>query len=264
VDASVDVLGFPPDRIGLASLARLFGEVLPATMVIPRSLLEQVQQVARAWVRWRTGARDLPSAARRELRRAAPAVLAAFPARCLDRRLNPTVPYLAGTPAARADGPALQEILDRRGFAVPLPGQRGDGVTDLPEPANGLPAGQTHVDALDAADPAHRNMITAIGQAVHGTHARRIPAYAAVVGQLWNDRPAAVWQAARRLSAAGLPRQQVLDRLALAWQRHGPDTHPPEGDVPEAGAGFTAGYTAALQALGTATTENTFAIGGFG
>jgi hypothetical protein len=190
VDASVDVLGFPPDRIGLASVARLFGEVLPARMVIPRSVLEQVQQVSRAWVRWRTDARDLPRAPRRRLRRAANAVLTAFPALCLDRRLNPTVP--------------------------------------------------------------HRNMITAIGQATYGTHARRIPAYSAVVEQLWNDRPAAVWQAARRLSATGLPRQQVLDRLAGAWQRHGPDTNPPGGDVPDDGTGFTDGYTAALQALGTA------------
>jgi len=254
VDASVDVLAFPPDRIGLASVARLFGEVLPATMVIPQSLLDQAQQVARAWVRWRTDAQDLPRAARRELRRAAHAVLTAFPALCRDRRLNPTVPYLADTPAARADGPALQEVLHRRGFAVPLPGQRGDGMVDLPEPANGLPAGPTHVDDLDAADPAHRHLITAIGQASHGTHTRRIPVYAAVVEQLWNDQPATVWQAAKRLSATGLPRQQVLDRLAGAWQRHGPDTDHPDGVIPNSGTGFTDSYTAALQALGVAPT----------
>jgi hypothetical protein len=251
-DASVDVLAFPPDRIGLASLARLFGEVLPATMVIPQSLQDQTQQVARAWVRWRTDAQDLPSAARRELRRAAHAVLTVFPQLCRDRRLNPTVPYLADTPAARTDGPALQEILHRRGFAVPLPGRRGDGLIDPPEPANGLPAGQTNVDDLDAADPTHRHLITAIGQAAHGTHTRRIPAHAAVVEQLWNDQPATVWQTARRLSAAGLPRQQVLDRLAGAWQRHSPDTD--DGGVPKSGTGFTDRYTAALHALGAAPT----------
>ncbi len=254
VDASVDVLGFPPDRIGLASVARLFGEVLPATMAIPESLLDQAQQVAREWVRWRTDARDLPRAARRELRRAAPKVLAAFPKLCRDRRLNPTVPYLADTSAARTDGPALQEVLHRRGFAVPLPGQRGDGMIDLPGPANGLPAGQTHLDALDAADPTHRHLITMIGQATHGTHTRRLPGYAAVVEQLWNDQPATVWQTARRLSATGLPRQQILDRLAGAWQRHSPDTDTPDGDVPDSGTGFTDSYTAAVQALGAAPT----------
>jgi hypothetical protein len=249
-DASVNVLGFPPDRIGLATVARLFGEALPATMAIPDSLLDQAQQVAHAWVRWRTDAQDLPRAAHRELRRAAHAVLTAFPKLCRDRRFNPAAPYLADTPAVRADGPALQEILHRRGFAVPLPGQRGDGMIDLPEPANGLPAGQTHVDDLDAADPVHRHLITAIGQAAHGTHTRRIPVYAAVVEQLWNDRPATAWQAARRLSATGLPRQQVLDRLAGAWQRHGLDTDTPDGLVPTPDTGFTEGYTAALHALG--------------
>jgi len=256
VDASLDVLGHPPDRIGLASVARLFGEVLPATLAIPPSLLDQAQQVAHAWVRWRTDAQHLPRAGHRQLRRAAHAVLTAFPTFCRDRRLNPAAPYLADTPAARADGPTLQEILRRRGFAVPLPGQRGDGMIDLPEPANGLPAGQTHVDDLDAADPAHRHLITAIGQAAHGTHARRIPAYAAVLEQLWNDRPATAWQAARRLSATGLPRQQVLDRLAGAWQRHGLDTDNPDSLDPDSDTEFTESYTAALHALGAAPTPH--------
>ncbi len=224
VDASLAVLGYPPDRIGQASVARLFGEVLPATMAIPHSLLDQAQQVAHAWVRWRIDAQDLPRAGHRQLRRASRVVLTAFPTFCRDRRLNPTAPY--------------------------LPGQRGDGMIDLPEPANGLPAGQTHVDDLDAADPVHRHLITAIGQAAHGTHAGRIPAYAAVVEQLWNDRPATAWQAARRLSATGLPRPRVLDRLAGAWQRHGLDTDTPDSPVPTSDTGFTESYTAALHALG--------------
>lgn len=241
VDASVDVLGFPPDRMGPASVARLFGEYLPTAVVIPRSLLDDVMHVARAWVRWRTDAQDLPRAARRQLRRTANAVLAVLPTLSRSPRLNPTVPYLTDAPAAaRADGDALQEIMYRRAFAVPIPGQRGDGVVDLPEPANGLPAGQTHVDKLDPADPAHRHLITAIGQAAEGTHTRRIPAHAAVVEQLWNDQPAAVWQAARRLTAAGLPRQRVLDRLAATWQRDGSDTER---------------YTAALSTLGSAASS---------
>lgn len=252
VDASVEVLGFPPDRIGLASVARLFGEVLPSTIIIPQSQLDQAQQVAHEWVRWRTDAQDLPRAAHRQLRKAAQAVLTALPALCRDRRTNPTVPYLADTPAAQANGPALRDILHRRGFAVPLPGQRGDGMIELDEPANGLPAGHTHVDALDAADPAHRHLITAIGQAAHGTHARHIPAYAEVVEQLWNDYPTAVWQTAQRLSATGLPRQQVLDRLAAVWQRHG--AHAPDRAMSDPDAGITDSYTTALLALGTAPT----------
>ena len=123
---------------------------------------------------------------------------------------------------------------------------------DLPEPANGLPAGQTHIDSLDAAEPTHRNLITAVGQATHGTHTRRVPAYITVVKQLWNNQPATVWQTAKRLSATGLPRQQILDRLAAAWQRHDGHSDLPDGDVPDADAGLTDSYTDALQAIGAA------------
>jgi hypothetical protein len=252
VEKSIDVLGFPPDRIGPVSVTRLFGEVLPATIMIPESLLDQAQRVAHAWVRWRTDAQDLPRAAHRQVRRAAQAALNAFPQGCRDRRLNPTVPYVADSPAERTDGPALTKILHRRGFAVPFPGQRGDGVVDLPKPANGLPAGPTHVDALDAAEPTHRHLITAIGQAAHGTHMQHIPVYAEVVEQLWNDQPATVWRTAQHLSAAGLPRQQVLDRLAETWKRHRPDTI----DAPAVGPGTdrTETYAAALHTLGAAPT----------
>jgi hypothetical protein len=250
VDKCIDVLGLPPDRIGPVSVARLFGEVLPATMMIPESLLDQAHRVAHAWVRWRADAQDLPRAAHRQVRRTATAALAVFPQQCRDRRVNPTVPYLADTPAQRTDGPALMEILHRRGFAVPLPGQRVDGVVDLPEPANGLPAGPTHVDDLDAGDPTHRHLITAIGQAAHGIPVQRIPFYAEVVEQLWNDQPATVWRTAQHLSATGLPRQQVLDRLAETWNQHRPDTT--DGPATDPGTGRNGTYIAALHALSTA------------
>ena len=252
VDKSIDVLGFPPDRIGPVSVTRLFGEVLPATIMIPESLLDQAQRVAHAWVRWRTDAQDLPRTAHRQVRRAAQAALTAFPQGCRDRRLNPTVPYLADTPAERTDGPALTEILHRRRFAVPLPGQRGDGVVDLPKPANGLPSGPTHIDALDADEPTHRHLITAIGQAAHGTHMQHIPVYAEVVEQLWNDQPATVWHTAQHLSAAGLSRQQVLDSLAETWKQHRPDII--DAPTVDPGTDRTGSYAAALHTLGSAPT----------
>ncbi|MBM0235880.1 hypothetical protein JNW88_00055 [Micromonospora sp. ATA32] len=253
IDASVDVLGTRPDRIGPAVVARLFGEVLPATLITPPALLEQAQQVAYAWVRWLADSRDLPRAARRQVRKATAAVLTAFPVLCGDRLFNPLAPYIADVSGAHADGPTLQEIVSRRAFAVPLPGHRGDGMIELPEPANGLPPGRTHVDGLDAADPSHRDVITAIEQSAHGTDTRRMPAYAAVVEQLWHDQPPAAWQTVRRLQAARLPRQQIIDRLARAWQRYGSDASagPIPGSVTD--PGFTESYIGELDALGVAT-----------
>lgn len=70
---------------------------------------------------------------------------------------------------------------------------------------------------------------------------------AAVVEQLWYDQPATVWEQARRLSATGLSRQQVLDRLVKDWQRGGgPATGGLEALL---GAGSTGSRPAALRAL---------------
>lgn len=50
VDASVGVLGFPPDRIGPVAPARLFGEVLPRTLIVPEAVLRTARKVTKAWV----------------------------------------------------------------------------------------------------------------------------------------------------------------------------------------------------------------------
>ena len=75
-----------------------------------------------------------------------------------------------------------------------------------------------------------------IDHAVHGTEQDLLPACVAVVEQLWADEPAQVWRAAGRLSAAGVPRQQVIRRLAAVWQR--------------CDAADPAEYAAALESIG--------------
>jgi len=249
IDTCVDVLGTAPDRIGPAVVARLFGEVLPVTLITPPVQVDQAVRVGHTWVRWLTDMKELPRAARKQVLKTSTAALTAFSKLSIDRRFNPLAPYVADLSAADTDGPTMQQIVSRRGFAVPLPGRRGGGLIELPAPANGLPAGQTHVDALDPADAHHRDVITAIGQSARGTDARRMPAYTAVVEQLWHDQPPELWQAVRRLQAAGLPRQQILDRLAQAWQHHGSDASP--GQAPgSTDAGSTDSYVTALQTLG--------------
>jgi len=248
VDLSVDVLGWPPDRIGPVSVARLFGEILPAALVAPEIILRQVAQVSETWVQWLNESRKLPGSAHRKLRRTALAVLTRLPRQCRDRRVNPYYPYVADLPAERAGGAELQETLDRRTFAVPYPGRRGDGMIELPRAANGLPAGQTHVDDLDAADPAHRHLITTIEQSSYGTHQERVAAYAAITEQIWNDEPREVWRAARRLAASRLPRQRILKELTETWRRHHLDI--PAAIPGDPGTPSTDRYAAALQALG--------------
>jgi hypothetical protein len=240
VDASIDVLGFPPDRIGPIVAARLFGEVLPRTLIAPEAVLRSVRRVAKAWVAWVAASGDLSWRARLRLRRRMLLVQVLFERTSRDRRVNPHFPYVVDLPACQAGGDDIQATLDRRGFAVPQPGHRGGITIKRDNPERRRSPTTIDVDDYDAADPAHRKALTMIDQAVHGTDQDLLPACVAVVEQLWADEPAQVWQAAERLSAAGVPRQQVIRRLAVVWQRcDGADL---------------AGYAAALESVGQPVT----------
>jgi hypothetical protein len=68
-----------------------------------------------------------------------------------------------------------------------------------------------------------------------------MPACVTVVEQLWADEPAQGWLAAGRLSATGVPRQQVIRRLAEVWQHRD--------------AADPAAYAAALESVGRPTSD---------
>ena len=218
-DASVEVLGFPPDRIGPIGAARLFGEVLPRTLIAPEAVLRSARKVAVAWVAWVGASGDLSWRARLRLRRRMFLVRVVFERMCSDRRVNPRFPYVADLPACRAGGDDIQATLDRRWFAVPEPGHRGGITIKRDDPGRRGSSTTIDVDDYDAADPSHRNAFTMIDQTVQGAEEDLLPACVTVVEQLWADEPAQVWGAAGRLSAAGVPRQQVIRRLAAVWLR---------------------------------------------
>jgi hypothetical protein len=236
VDASIEVLGFPPDRIGPVTVARLFGEVLPRTLIAPEAVLRSARKVAKAWVAWVGASGDLSWRARRRIRRRMFLVQVVFERSSCDRRVNPYFPYVADLPACRAGGDDIQATLDRRWFAVPEPGHRGGIRIERDNPERRGSSAAIDVDDLDAANPSHRKAFTMLDQAVHGADQEVLPACVTVVEQLWADEPAQVWRAAQRLSEAGVPRQQTIRRLATAWQRCDP-TDP-------------AGYVAALESIG--------------
>jgi hypothetical protein len=219
VDASVEVLGFPPDRIGPIVATRLFGEVLPRTLIVSEAVLRSAGKVARAWVVWVAASGDLSWRARLRLRRRMVLVRVLFARMSRDHRVNPHFPYVADLPASRAGGEDIQATLDRRWFAVPEPGHRGGIRIERDNPERRGSSATIDVDDYDAADPSHRKEFTMLDQAVHGADQELLSACVTVAEQLWADEPANVWQAARRLSAAGIPRQQVIRRLAEVWQR---------------------------------------------
>ncbi len=236
VDASIEVLGLPPDRIGPVTVARLFGEVLPRTLIAPEVVLRSARKVAKAWVSWVGASGDLSWRARLRLRRRMFLVQVVFERASRDRRVNPHFPYVADLPANRAGGEEIQATLDRRWFAVPEPGRRGGIRIERDNPERRRSSTTIDVDDYDAADPLHRKAFTMLDQAVHGADQDVLPACVTVVNQLWADEPVQVWQAAGRLSATGVPRQQAIRRLAELWQR--------------CDAADPAGYVAALESIG--------------
>jgi hypothetical protein len=219
VDASVEVLGFRPDRIGPVVAARLFGEVLPRTLIAPEVVLRSAWKVARAWVVWVAASGDLSWRARLRLRRRMLLVRVLFERMSTDYRVNPRFPYVADLPASRAGGDDIQATLDRRWFAVPEPGHRGGIRIKRDNPERRGSSTTIDVDDYNAADPSHRKGFTIIDQGVNGTDPELLPACVTVTEQVWADEPAGVWQAAQRLSMAGVPRQQVIRQLADVWRR---------------------------------------------
>jgi len=222
VDLSVEAMGWPPDRIGPLSVARLVGEVLPRSVLAPDPMLVDLEVVVGEWLTWRLKALGLGLRERGRMHLVIREALQEFPARCRDRKIKPGHPYVADLSRAQASGVEMNLVLDRRLFAVPFPGKRGDGLVHLEAPSNGLSAGSTQVDDLDAARAAHRELITAIGLSTRGVRREEFPARVGVVQQLWDDEPGEVWAAAQRLTAGGLPRHRVIEALGRLWQRHGP------------------------------------------
>jgi hypothetical protein len=103
----------------------------------------------------------------------------------------------------------------RREFAVPLPDDRE--VSDGPE------LDVAAIDAADAADPDGRAFVTAAEFAHCGPEGEEgekfVAAARRVVEEIWNDDPAQTWQEAKRLTATGLERHDVIH--ALAGDDHG-------------------------------------------
>ncbi|MHA7154752.1 hypothetical protein [Arthrobacter sp. TMN-50] len=70
-----------------------------------------------------------------------------------------------------------------------------------------------------------------------------------VVSQLWNDTPSQVWEAAQRLQAQGLHREEILDRLQAVLAGH-IDASRVQGGAAFSSAVHLPGYVAALATVG--------------
>lgn len=209
-------LGCDPTLIGPAVLDRLLLGVLPAVALGPDRFGQHVQPMVRAWAEWLAERNDLPQRARRRLMTAERLSRVRFGRAWYGPDASPLRRYLEDLSDAAddaANGELVTAVIERRTFAVPAPENRTGGV------APGRSAAE-----LDAADEADRALITALEAATQSVPQQRLPAYLAVVRQLWDDDPPEAWEAARRMLAAGSSREAVLDELARTWELSGSDS----------------------------------------
>jgi hypothetical protein len=120
--------------------------VLPASVVLPTRVADDVSQAMRAWARWAAGRCDLPKRLRRRLLAELEDDLRDFGGRLAEANRAPERRYAEDLPDdVICDDTLSEEMLRRRYLAVPLPRERAEGAETL-DPAS--PDGRSRITDL--------------------------------------------------------------------------------------------------------------------
>ncbi len=194
-----------PLRVGPEKLARFLEGLLGDEYELDAEYEETVEPVLQAWAQWAAAKAGLAEPAVEALEEALAEYLEEYAEEYADDD-TALEAYFADGEELSAD--ELTETLERRMFAVPsLSTEIGDEEVDL-----------------DPTDPEQRRLLV-IGEhpeyheslaeeTFDGEEAQRLALKTSLVDQLWDNEPAEVWQAARRLQEADLDRDEIFDRLA--------------------------------------------------
>ncbi|HYB48883.1 MAG TPA: hypothetical protein VED20_16275 [Streptosporangiaceae bacterium] len=195
--------GEPPAQIGPRKLAHVLLGHVPNTFTLASAQREHLEPAVTAWIRWSAAFRGLDEASTERLTEHLPDVFGRFEQAYDDPDAVAARAYLADLAASDADISRLAGHAARRMFAVPLPG---------PHDGNRPP---------DVGDPAARR---ALAEAEFAgctppdgmTSEQFVAAAHRVICDLWDDDPEATFQAARRMSAGGAGRHDIIHALAEA------------------------------------------------
>lgn len=109
---SVDALGRDPRRIGPRTLTRILTDVLPDTVLIPDSLLEELPAAITGYCTW-VAEQYLPKQDRKEVLRTLNRRIAQLP-QAVTSSPHPMRSYIADIDQNGYDGDVLQAVFDRR------------------------------------------------------------------------------------------------------------------------------------------------------
>jgi hypothetical protein len=190
--------GEPPAQVGPRKLAHILLGHVPNTFVLSPAQRGHLEPAVTAWVGWSAGHRDLGEAGTAVLMEQLPRVLSRFGEAYDDPDAVAIRGYASGLAASDADVSWLSDNVGRRMFALPLP--------------------ERHAP-LDLTDPADRRRLVQdeFGECTPPsglTSEEFVDAAYRVIEELWRDEDSPAFQVASRLFAEGLPRHDVIHRLA--------------------------------------------------
>lgn len=211
-----------PLRVGPEKLARFLEALLDGEFEVDEAYEDALEPALLGWVTWAADRAGLPEAARVALLESATEFLEEF-AQEEDSALDV---YFDGTEGI-ADPAELAEALERRMFAVPsVYTEIGDEELEL-EPTD---AEQRRLLVIGEHPEYHEALAE---ETFDGEPRMRLALKTTIVDQLWDDEPAEVWQAVRRLSENDLDRDEIFDRLidALSGQLRETGEHEMDYDL---------------------------------
>jgi hypothetical protein len=224
---------------------RFLDETLNDGPELPDDEFEALPATVRAWAEW-AGRRDgLSDAAMAELREAVDDMVCSigWPGGPVPVASDVADAYLAGLDLDGVRPEDLPDLLERRMFAVPGVGTRiGDEEFPFLDPSDPDDRGML----IEGEHPEYHEALADPGsETVDGTNPRlHITVHEIVAGQLWNNEPPEVWQAAKRLSATGMDRHDVLHAIGEVLVEH------LQGALPESGPADPARYVEQIEQLG--------------
>jgi hypothetical protein len=219
-----------PLRVGPGLIDRFLDETLNDGPEIPDDAFEALPATVRAWTEWAGRRAGLAEPALAELRENVDDMV------CSIGRPGGAVPvaedvadaYLAGLDLDAIAPEDLPDLLERRMFAAPTVGTRiGDEEFPFLDPSDpddrGMLIEGEHPEYHDALADDDPDTVDGVNPRLH------ITVHEIVANQLWDDEPPEVWQAAKRLSASGMDRHDVLHAIGevLAEHLHGALTGKP-------------------------------------
>jgi Domain of unknown function (DUF1841) len=219
-----------PLRVGPGLIDQFLDETLNDGPEITDDEFEALPATVRAWAEWAGRRAELPAAAMAELREAVDDMACSIgrPGDAVPMASDVADAYLAGLDLDDVRPEDLPDLLERRMFAAPTVGTRiGDEEFPFLDPSDPDDRGML----IEGEHPEYHEALADGGSdTVDGVNPRlHITVHEIVANQLWADEPPEVWQAAKRLSATGMDRHDVLHAIGevLAEHLHGALTGQP-------------------------------------